>query len=62
MWIAICRDCEWVSGEAFLRSSADYMATVHAQDNAGHRVVVQEAGKPPEPTAGPDSARESNAA
>ncbi len=46
MWAAVCRDCMWASGEAYLRSVADYMATVHAQDHSGHKVTVGQVGKP----------------
>ncbi len=42
MWAAVCRDCLWASGEAYLKGVADYMATVHAQDNSGHKVAVRQ--------------------
>jgi hypothetical protein len=44
MWVAVCRNCLWASGEAYLRSVADYMATVHMEDHAGHKVVVRQPG------------------
>lgn len=61
MWVAVCRDCVWSSGEAYLRSVADYMATVHVEDHAGHKVVVRQAGKPREVTAAAGSAGRSQA-
>ncbi len=45
MWAAVCRDCMWASGEAYLKGVADYMAMVHAQDSSGHKVAVQQAGQ-----------------
>jgi hypothetical protein len=45
MWAAVCRDCMWASGEAYLKGVADYMAMVHAQDSSGHKVAVRQAGQ-----------------
>ena len=40
MWITVCRECGWTSGEAYLKSVAEAIGKVHEDDNDGHRVMM----------------------
>ena len=42
MWKTVCQQCEWASGEAYLRSVAETIGKLHEDDNAGHHVVMKE--------------------
>jgi hypothetical protein len=42
MWKTVCRECGWTSGEAYLKSVAEAIGKLHVEDNAGHRVVMEE--------------------
>jgi hypothetical protein len=42
MWKAVCPECGWTSGEAYLKSVAQAIGKLHEEDNAGHRVVMEE--------------------
>lgn len=42
MWKTVCRNCEWTSGEAYLKSVAEAMGKLHVEDNAGHNVVTKQ--------------------
>ena len=41
MWKTVCKQCEWTSGETYLKSVADSIGILHEQDNSGHTVVMQ---------------------
>jgi hypothetical protein len=42
MWMTICRQCGWTSGERILQDAAESMGKLHAEDHAGHTVGVME--------------------
>ena len=42
MWKTVCPKCGWTSGAAYLRSVAQAIGKLHEEDNAGHRVVMEE--------------------
>jgi len=42
MWKAVCQQCEWHSGETYLKSVAESIGKVHQEDHAGHMVTLEE--------------------
>jgi hypothetical protein len=42
MWKTVCRECGWTSGEAYLKSVAEAIGKLHEEDNAGHKVVIEQ--------------------
>jgi hypothetical protein len=42
MWRVVCTKCDWHSGEVYLQSMAVSIGRVHEEDNAGHKVTLEE--------------------
>ncbi len=42
MWKTVCQKCGWTSGEAYLKSVAEAIGKLHEEDNAGHKVEMEQ--------------------
>lgn len=57
MWKAVCQQCAWTSGEAYLQSVAEVIGKMHEDGNAGHKVAMKEAWRFGDEHEGDESAK-----